>query len=133
MSTQITTVSQPWTVAQSDPFAELFQLPHEAVLFVPSTFNVDQVDLALQSQVVNEVAQVLAKQFGGVTVESPAKGGWLSDQVGMVWEQVVPVKVYMPDLDQVAKQTLVNMARHIKTTMHQEAVLLVVDGKAMLA
>lgn len=118
---------------QVDPFDGLVSLPHEVTFFIPSTVDVDQVDQSIYLNVLKAVSTELASAYGGVTQNAPASGGWVSESVGLVWESVTPVTVYVEELSVEVKSHLVRLARWIKSEMRQEAVLFVVDGKGLLA
>lgn len=117
---------------ERDPFEECVSLDHSVVFLIPSTDNVSEVDLGLQAEVLAYISEQLAVTYGGVTVEPTCDGGWPSQTAGLVWEKVVPVKCYLGDLSVTTKRHLITLAKHVKATMHQEAVLFVVDGVGKL-
>lgn len=116
----------------NDPFAECFALPHEAILFVPSTFEVNKVDHVLQREVLDYIESELSSAYGGATENAPCSGKWMSPEKGLVSEQVVPVTCYLSELSHDVKTHILRLARYIRDTMRQESVLFVVDGQARL-
>jgi hypothetical protein len=113
-------------------FDDCLLLQHEVTFFVPSTLGPDTHAPELAAEMLEYIEEELARAYGGVTGYEPARGGWMSDAVGMVREGVTPVTVYVEELTQEVKAHLFGLVRSIKNTMRQESVLLVVDGKGRL-
>ncbi len=116
----------------ASPFDDCIHLDHEVTFFVPSTNGPDVEDLQLAQEMLDYLEEELSKAYGGATQVAPAKGSWFSQNVGLVREKVTPVTVYVAELDSSVKAHLFSLVREIKSTMHQESVLLVVDGKGRL-
>jgi hypothetical protein len=114
----------------SDLFADYESLDHSFVILVPSTMSVDKPDPKLAASVVEYVVHDLSETYGGATEFESAKGAWISSVVGLVREPVIPVQVYVKEITLEVRDHIVGICKYIKATMQQEAVLLVVDGKA---
>ena len=103
------------------------KLSSKITVYVPATDNVsDAVD---NTEAVNHAATVLAGLFGGAT-STPALGYWLSPAAGLVAEATTVVFAYAKDTDlQDHIADVVTLCEDLKTSMHQEAVALEINGE----
>jgi hypothetical protein len=76
--------------------AQMFHLPIEVSVYVPSTKDVDKViSRSEMQQRINEVKEFLAKLFGGYS-SSPIEGGFMSSDNKLVYEKVEKVTSFAP-------------------------------------
>lgn len=101
-------------------------LKDRIVVYVPSTVNVNQsID---NSVYVRHVMEELSKLFGGATAYD-ANGAWLSDEKGLVIEQVTMVYSFTDSLDNQKLEKVIELCEWIKEEMSQECVSLEVNGQ----
>lgn len=75
------------------------------------------------------IPETLAKLNGGVTITN-GFGGWMSENLGLVKEQVTIVSSSALNFDNASE--ILNLCRWLKTEMNQEAIALKIDGKLFL-
>ena len=101
-------------------------LKNRIVVYVPSTVNVNvMID---NGKYVRYVMEELSKLFGGATAYD-ALGSWLSDDVGLVTENVKLVYSFTDELDNQKLEKVVELCEWIKREMSQECVSLEVNGQ----
>lgn len=109
--------------------SDLFTLGHVVKITIPSTVDVNTgANDVLINKVKTLVVEKLASWFGGCTV-SDGQGAWVSDNVGLVYEDVQIAASYCTsDALESHLDNVVDLALHVKRTMAQEAVALEIDG-----
>lgn len=113
-------------------FQSLTKLAHEVTIFVPSTSDVNNQNYALQSEVMSKLGTSLSSRFGGTTENAPAKGLWISEEMGLVADSIIPLTTYTPDFSEETQDYFISLGEYVKNTMSQEMVLIVVDGQGYL-
>jgi len=105
----------------------LFSLDHNFKLYIPSTINVNE--RTNSRQYVTQALQTFSDLFGGTT-SYKAIGAWVSNDHGLVTENVTIVESYA-SAEQVENglQTVLELANTIKHDLSQEAVSLEYDNK----
>lgn len=113
-------------------FSELFSLSHSVTIIVPSTIDANvKAHSGLIGQVQDTVKVELSSKFGGVTATS-GSGGWVSDSLGYISEDVILIQSFFEKLDSEAEKTILGLAHYIKESMSQEAVSIILDGTLYL-
>jgi len=114
-----------------NPLAGLPGLTSRVAVYVPSTYDVDQLTTA---QVVNyqreKVAETLSRYFGGYT-EVIGSGGWFSEQKGKVIRETVYIVYAGCDPQALARclASVIRLAGQVARDMRQEAVTVEIDGR----
>ena len=106
-------------------------MQNRVALYVPGTSGAVNSDPALAARMVEEVAERLSELFGGATI-SLAAGAWVSEQYGLIREDVTIVYSYAEELTEQALLEVRRMADEIKTGMEQEAVSVEINGALYL-
>lgn len=120
-------------ISSGKSLADCFVLGHSVSIFVPSTVNVDnEADSSFIQAVVDFVAVELSNKFGGGNAESPRKGFWVSDNVGLVVEGVIPVNASFVERTPENEAFIIDLASTVKQLMSQESVYFTIDGVAYL-
>ena len=110
-------------------FGDYFKLPHSVAVTIPSTVSVDVV--ADTSEWVTKFQREMSGIFGGTTTTT-ARGGWVSDSVGLVLEDVTVVTSYAKRLKKSDLERVKALLLDMKNVLAQEAVLVTIDGQAFL-
>jgi hypothetical protein len=107
-------------------------LGHSIRIYVPSTVEVVRGAIELQADVVQRTMTIMGKCFGGSTAYN-AQGAWISEQVGLVIEQVVIVESFAT-ADAVSKHlpTILEYCLQLRKEMKQEAVAMEYDNRLYL-
>ena len=100
-------------------------LNHKIAIYVPSTKNGNQPAPELASIWRAKAQEKFAKLFGGFT-EYAAKGGWWSDDHGLIQEDIAVVVAFAGDLKKVYEVR--EFAILLQQAMGQECVSLEVDN-----
>jgi hypothetical protein len=105
---------------------------HSVSITVPSTVGVNQPAPAeLVAEYIEKAMRLLAVCFGGFTA-LPGKGGYMSDNFGLVVENVMVVSAHF-DEESAGKVSQVRaLAAEIAEGMSQECVAVTVDGRMEL-
>lgn len=120
-------------ISSGKSLADCFALGHSVSIFVPSTLDVNQgASVEFIAAVVEFVSIELSQRFGGGNAEAIRKGFWVSDNVGLVIEDVTPVNASFADLTPDNEQFIIDLANTVKVIMGQESVYFTIDGKAYL-
>jgi hypothetical protein len=107
-------------------------MQNRIALYVPGTSGAVNSDPGLAARMVEEVAARLSELFGGATI-SLAAGAWVSEQYGLIREDVQIVYSYCTDeqLEQNAQEVR-RMADEVKRVMEQEAVSVEINNALYL-
>jgi len=101
---------------------------HKVSLTVPSTFGVNKPAPELYAEYCDKACRLLAILFGGFTALE-GKGGWMSEDFGLVVETVCVVSAACDESKLSAGLPKVRaLAAEIAERMTQECVALEVDG-----
>lgn len=104
-----------------------FDLDCKFAVYVPST--ADAVNSCDNTEMVRYVLAELSKLFGGATATT-AMGGWVSDQHGLILEQVTIVYAFCTSEQATAHfADVFAICEKIKNDMQQEAVTLEYNGQ----
>lgn len=109
-------------------FAGLYKLKESVAIYVPSTVNATE---AVDSKsMVGYVVSELTRLFGGTTT-TKGQGSWMSDEHGVILEDVTIVTACTEALTEEKAQKVLALAQYVREAMSQEAVSLVVNGTLM--
>lgn len=101
-------------------------LSEKIAVYVPSTYDGNrEVD---NSAYVQQVMKELAELFGGATAYQ-ASGAWISEEKGLIIENVTIVYAYCDTLTNEAIDDVIKICEHIKEEMKQEAVSIEINNK----
>jgi hypothetical protein len=116
-----------------EALSSLFSLPHSVSVVVPSTIDVDSMmDASEVEATVNSVVRDMSLLFGGATA-TKGRGGWVSNDLGLVTEDVTIVESSCTeDALNAHIKTVISMCVRLKKEMTQESIALKVDGKLFL-
>ena len=107
-------------------------MSHKIAFYLPSTSNVDKTISQDEKLVWQESAMILlSTMFGGAT-KIDAIGAWVSDDKGLVLENITIVYAFAKEIDLSEFYQLHDFAEEIKTALSQECVLVEIDGSAYL-
>lgn len=106
-----------------------FKLKDKVAVFVPSTSDVNQV--VDNEKYINETLELLSKMFGGASAED-VKGAWVSEQYGLVVEEIKNVYAYASELNDENVGKIVEYCEKLKLELNQEAIGLEVNGEFYL-
>lgn len=99
-------------------------------IYVPSTVNAtESVD---SEEMVKYVISELTRLFGGTTT-TKGRGSWLSDEHGVIVEDVTIVRANMLALKPEQAEQVVKIAKRVKSLMSQECVSMEYNGTLMFA
>jgi hypothetical protein len=99
---------------------------------VPSTTGVNKPAPEVAAVYVEKAMQTFARLFGGFTTLT-AKGGWFSNEMGLVVEDVFIVYSFCDRATLKASLAQVKaLALEIKKAMTQECVAVEIDGKGIV-
>lgn len=104
-----------------------FDLDSKIAIYVPSTVNVNES--CNNSAMVRRVLSKLSELFGGATA-TPAIGGWMSSEAGLVTEKITIVYSFCK-AEQFGEHfdEVLGLCEAIKREMSQEAVTLEYNGQ----
>lgn len=110
------------------------RLSHNVSIIVPSTVNTDSsTDDSLIHDTISHVKTYLANYFGGATTYPNCVGSWVSQQVGLVDENVCIVQSFATtDAINQNVDNVFELAEYVKSTMSQEAVPVIIDNELFL-
>ena len=116
-----------------EALSSLFSLPHSVSVVVPSTIDVDSMMEASEVEAtVNATIRDMSLFFGGATA-TKGRGGWVSNDLGLVTEDVTIVESSCTeDALNAHISGVIKMCLRLKADMGQESVALKVDGKLFL-
>jgi CRISPR/Cas system CMR-associated protein Cmr1 (group 7 of RAMP superfamily) len=116
-----------------EALSNLFSLPHSVSVVVPSTFNIDSMmEESEVESTVNAVVRDMSLFFGGATA-TKGRGGWVSNDLGLVTEDVTIVESNCTESALDAHiGAVVKLCLRLKSDMSQESIALKVDGKLFL-
>ncbi|RMG87928.1 MAG: hypothetical protein D6712_04730 [Chloroflexi bacterium] len=100
----------------------------KVVIYVPSTKDVN-VPLSKAEDVVNSTAKFLSQRFGGAT-SYPARGFWLSEESGLVKEDVTLVYTFAR-LRRKDRKEVIEFCLGLKAHLNQESILLEINGEPL--
>lgn len=101
-------------------------LSEKISVYVPSTFDGDKrID---NSAYVQQVMKELAELFGGST-SVKASGAWISEEKGLIVENITIVYSYSDNLTNEKIDAVINICNWLKNKLEQEAVSLEINGK----
>ena len=107
-----------------------FCLPHRVTVYVPST--VDAVAGAGAAKIrenQEKTAETLSKLFGGAT-ETHSRGYWISDEYGLIREDVSTVYANCTaDQLETHAAAVIRLCEFLRDDMRQECISLEIDGK----
>jgi hypothetical protein len=110
-------------------FGDFTMLEKKVAIYIPSTVDVDvKVD---NTEMVNKTLEFLSDLFGGATA-TKAQGAWVSDEVGLVKEDVTIVYAYTSDFYTEKLMQVRNYAEHVRDIMGQECVSVEIDTHLFL-
>lgn len=102
----------------------------KVIIYVPSTKDVN-VPLSKEEaeDVVQQTAKFLSQRFGGAT-SHPARGFWVSEDSGLVGEDVTLVYTFAR-LRRKDRNVIVEFALGLKAELNQEAILVEINGEPL--
>ena len=107
----------------------VFDLNCKFAIYVPTTVDVDRVDVEVAERVKKYVMECLATWFGGST-STPAVGAWVSESGKTIYENVNIVYAYCTsDQARVMFEDVIALCAYVKKEMSQEAVTLEYNGQ----
>ena len=107
----------------------IFDLNCKFAVYVPTTVDVDRVDVEVAERVKRYVMERMATLFGGST-STPAVGAWVSEGGGVVYENVNIVYAYCTSAQAVTEfENVIALCEYVKKEMSQEAVTLEYNGQ----
>lgn len=97
-------------------------LKHKVELYVPA-------NTPKQQKMVDTVFRAFCEEFGGATV-NPVLGGWIDGKGKLITDKISIVYAYADCLNQVRKKFLKLLASSVRSTLEEDAILMVIDDKA---
>lgn len=100
----------------------------EISIYLPSTVDVDKQDIKKVFEVQKYIKTQLAKRYGGFSAY-PIQGGWVSDEHGLVEENVLKVSAKVFEYDEWPNEVsfMQELAQYVKEELSQECVLIEYD------
>ena len=102
-------------------------LSEKIAVYVPSTYDGNR-EVIDNSAYVQKVMEELAELFGGATAYE-ASGAWISEEKGLIIENVTIVYAYCDTLTNEAIDDVIKICEHIKEGLKQEAVSIEINDK----
>lgn len=107
----------------------VFDLNCKFAIYVPTTVEVDRVDVEVAERVKKYVMERMATWFGGST-STPAVGAWVSESGKIVHENVNIVYAYCTSAQAITEfESVIALCEYVKKEMSQEAVTLEYNGQ----
>lgn len=97
-------------------------LNHKVEIYVP-------MNNPEQEQMRDAVFQMFCEEFGGATI-NPVLGGWIGGEGNLVTDKIGIVYSYVSVITPVVSKLLKKIAIEVREQLNQDAVTLVIDGKA---
>lgn len=111
-----------------DVFGKYDKMGEQVAIYVPSTVNAtEQVD---SEEMVGYVISELTRMFGGTTT-TKGRGSWLSDEHGVIVENVTIVRANTDMLKPAQAEKVAELAMFVKSEMSQESVSIEYNGTLM--
>jgi len=105
---------------------------HKIAVFIPSTMNVNEkASTETINKWIRSAKEQFAELFGGFTSHS-AVGGWMSEEHGLVEENVTVVESYTDEFGLNRLNEVKAFARRMAMALMQEAVAVEVDNSLHL-
>ena len=103
-------------------------LNHRIAVIIPSTVDANVAAPQLSAEWIRKAKELFAKTFGGFTA-TPATGGWMSHDHGLIEENVVVVHSMTDDKGLLAGRGIVReFAVTLAAAMGQECVSVEIDN-----
>ena len=107
----------------------VFDLNCKFAIYVPTTVDVDRVDVEGAERVNRYVMDRMATWFGGST-STPAVGAWVSESGKIIYENVNIVYAYCTSAQAITEfENVIALCEYVKKEMSQEAVTLEYNGQ----
>lgn len=115
-----------------ETFKGFQKMPARVAVYVPGTSGPAAADAALAERMTAETAAALSSLFGGATI-TPARGAWMSDECGLIREDVQIVYSFTEaeKLNSHAAEIL-EIVQRVKSEMRQEAVSVEINNELYL-
>ena len=97
-------------------------LKHKIEIYIPMN-NLEQ------EKVRDEVFKRFCKEFGGATI-NPVLGGWIDDQGALITDKIAIVFSYVSAITPVVNKMVKTLAIEVRESLKEDAITLVIDGKA---
>ena len=97
-------------------------LNHKVEIYVP-------MNNPEQEQMRDAVFQMFCEEFGGATI-NPVLSGWIGGEGNLVTDKIGIVYSYVSVITPVVSKLLKKIAIEVREQLNQDAVTLVIDGKA---
>jgi hypothetical protein len=101
----------------------------QVAVFIPSTTDVNNVNVALGEHYTQHALRVLSDLFGGASA-IPVQGAYVANDGSLVIESVTKVYSYAKRLSHTDLKSVKALAQHVCKQMSQESVLVEVNGNA---
>jgi hypothetical protein len=105
-------------------------LTNKVSIYIPSKINISKINIKTidNSEYVEAVMKKMSLLFGGATAYN-ASGAWMSEEKGLIIENVTIIYSYCDGLKNEEIDKVINICEWLKNELQQEAVSLEVNGK----
>jgi len=106
----------------------MIELKNKLSVLVPSKIGTEQIDT---TEIVNALLSELSERYGGASI-TDLKGAWLSEQNGLITEDVKQVWAYSSDSVQLIRQHGLTIAKSLKKQLRQDSVAIEINNRLLL-